>query len=283
MKSKEEIAKLVCGEDYSLDTLAEKGFYLSRDILLQINSQNCITRGEINETFQPEKIILDFCKKRNINIDTTSYREHGSHGIGLSYMENPIIQTKFVLGILQSNYFIDKEYYHIFSNMQPYTREMIEKFGYCTKTWIDRVIIESSRIKQDSLTEEERELFKGYLTKKEAFELSEVMKFYLCISMIATYKEEMHKDYIIIYKNALNLYGSTLQAIKKLGADITACLDTNGNPLLFIDLRNFHADKESILDKNLIKECLPEVIDSQEVEQKGEKNLKKDETGRTDR
>ena len=46
MKSKEEIAKLVCGEDYSLDTLAEKGFYLSGDIL-QINSQNCITRMKL--------------------------------------------------------------------------------------------------------------------------------------------------------------------------------------------------------------------------------------------
>ena len=267
MKSKEEIAKIVCGENNSLDVLAEKGFYLTGDII-QIDSQNCISSGEINETFQPEKIILDFCKKRNINIDTTSYREHGSHGIVLSNIGNPIIQAKLVLGILQSRYFINNGYYNIFSNMQPYTREMIEKFGYCTKTWNDRVIIEEARIKKDSLTKEERELFKGYLTKKEAFELSEAMKFYLCISMIATYKEKMNRDYIIINQCTIDLHGSNLKAIKMLGADITECVNENGNQVLFIDLRKFRADKESILDTNLIKECLPEVIDSQEDEKK---------------
>ena len=105
-----------------------------------------------------------------------------------------------------------------------------------------------------------------------------------------------HVRYIIMYKNSIYLNHRSLQAIKKLGADITECLDTYGNQVLFIDLRNFRADKESILDKNLIKEFLPEVIDSQEVEQKDEKNPKKrkkiirnkviqkiDETERTDR
>ena len=299
MKSKEEIAKLVCGENYSLDMLIEKGFYLSGDII-QIDSRNCISRGEIDKIFQPEKIILDFCKKRNIIIDTSEPKQKGAAGYAI---EGDLIeQTKKVLGIMQSSVFLYKEYYNAFMYMKPYTQNMVEKFGYSTKNWNNpyKSVIVGENVANESdynrLTKEERELFKGYLTQKEAFELSTVMKFYLCISMIAAYKEEMHKDYIIMYKNSIYLNHRSLQAIKKLGADITECLDTYGNQVLFIDLRNFRADKESILDKNLIKEFLPEVIDSQEVEQKDEKNPKKrkkiirnkviqkiDETERTDR
>lgn len=293
MKSKEEIAKLVCGENYSLDMLTEKGFYLTEDII-QIDSRNCISSKEINEGFQPKKIILNFCEKRNIIIDTSEPDGRGADGYILE--NDPIKQTKKVLGVMQSAFFFGNNIHETFTNMQPYTKTMIKKFGYEAKDWGHRVNVDSDEnhlteehkerlrvfwkedyelmtknkgkmkkdiVNKDTLTEEERNLFKGYLTEKEAFELSEVMKFYLCISMIATYKEKMHKDYIIIYKDAIKLYESRLLAIKKLGADITECVDGNGDKVLFIDLRNFRADKESILDKNLIKDFLPEVIDSQ--------------------
>lgn len=191
----------------------------------------------------------------------------GSHGVILRD-KNPINQIKMVLGIMQLRYFThDDRDEHIFSDMQPYTKEMIEKFGYRTSTWLDRVIIEGAT-KQDSLTDEERTFYKGFLPAKDVIEMSNLKDFYLDISVLSTFKERMNKDYIIIYKSALAKFEQSLSAIKKLGADITSYKDTNGNEVLFIDLRNFRADRESILDENLIKENLPEVevIDNQGVE-----------------
>lgn len=191
----------------------------------------------------------------------------GSHGVILRD-KNPINQIKMVLGIMQLRYFThDDRDEHIFSDMQPYTKEMIEKFGYRTSTWLDRVIIEGAT-KQDSLTDEERTFYKGFLPAKDVIEMSNLKDFYLDISVLSTFKERMNKDYIIIYKSALAKFEQSLSAIKKLGADITSYKDTNGNEVLFIDLRNFRADRESILDENLIKEYLPEVevIDNQGIE-----------------
>jgi len=292
MKSKEEIAKLVCGEKYSLNMLAEKGFYFTDDII-QINSRQCISGEEIDKVFQPKKIILDFCEKKNIIIDTSEPDGHGADGYILE--KDPIKQTKKVLGVMQSAFFLGNKVNDVdetFTNMQPYTKKMLKKFGYDVKDWDYRVIVEKDEnhlteedkeylranmkevyelimknkgiikkeiVNKDTLTEEERNLFKGYLTEKEAFELSTVMKFYLCISMIASYKEKMHKDYIIIYKDAIKLYESRLLAIKNLGADITECVDENGKQVLFIDLRNFRADRESISDNNLVKKFLPDI------------------------
>ena len=199
----------------------------------------------------------------------------GSHGVILRD-KNPINQIKMVLGIMQLRYFThDNRDEHIFSNMQPYTKEMIEKFGYRTSTWLDRVIIEGAT-KQDSLTDEERTFYKGFLPAKDVIEMSNLKDFYLDISVLSTFKERMNKDYIIIYKSALAKFEQSLSAIKKLGADITSYKDTNGNEVLFIDLRNFRADRESILDENLIKEYLPEVevIDNQGVEPIKEKQSK---------
>lgn len=199
----------------------------------------------------------------------------GSHGVILRD-KNPINQIKMVLGIMQLRYFThDDRDEHIFSDMQPYTKEMIEKFGYRTSTWLDRVIIEGAT-KQDSLTDEERTFYKGFLPAKDVIEMSNLKDFYLDISVLSTFKERMNKDYIIIYKSALAKFEQSLSAIKKLGADITSYKDTNGNEVLFIDLRNFRADRESILDENLIKEYLPEVevIDNQGVEPIKEKQSK---------
>ena len=199
----------------------------------------------------------------------------GSHGVILRD-KNPINQIKMVLGIMQLRYFThDNRDEHIFSDMQPYTKEMIEKFGYRTSTWLDRVIIEGAT-KQDSLTDEERTFYKGFLPAKDVIEMSNLKDFYLDISVLSTFKERMNKDYIIIYKSALAKFEQSLSAIKKLGADITSYKDTNGNEVLFIDLRNFRADRESILDENLIKEYLPEVevIDNQGVEPIKEKQSK---------
>ena len=289
MKSKEEIAKLVCGEKYSLNMLAEKGFYFTDDII-QINSRQCISRGEIDKVFQPEKIILDFCEKRNIIIDTSKPNGRGADGYMLE--KDPIEQTKKVLGIMQSAFFLGKNMHETFTNMQPYTKKMLQKFGYDVEDWVYRVSVGKNEshlteedkeylrtnmeevyelimknkdkikkdiVNKDTPTKEERNLFKGYLTEKEAFELSRVMNFYLSISMIACYKEKIHKDYIMIYKDAVNLYESRLLAIKNLGADITECVDENGKQVLFIDLRNFRADRESMLDINLVKKFLPDI------------------------
>ena len=123
----------------------------------------------------------------------------GSHGVILRD-KNPINQIKMVLGIMQLRYFThDNRDEHIFSNMQPYTKEMIEKFGYRTSTWLDRVIIEGAT-KQDSLTDEERTFYKGFLPAKDVIEMSNLKDFYLDISVLSTFKERMNKDYIIIYK-----------------------------------------------------------------------------------
>ena len=199
-------------------------------------------------------------------------KQCGSHGVMLRD-KNPINQIKMVLGIMQLRYFThDDRDEHIFSDMQPYTKEMIEKFGYRTSTWLDRVIIKGAT-DQDSLTEEDRTFYEGFLPAKDVIEISNLKDFYLDISVLSTFKERMNKDYIIIYKSALAKFEQSLGAIKKLGADITSCKDTNGNEVLFIDLRNFRADRESILDENLIKEYLPEVevIDNQGTEPSREK------------
>lgn len=196
---------------------------------------------------------------------------------------------------MQSAFFLGNKVNDVdeaFTNMQHYTKKMLKKFGYDVKDWDYRVIVEKDEnhlteedkeylrtnmeevyelimknkdkikkdiVNKDTPTKEERNLFKGYLTEKEAFELSRVMNFYLSISMIACYKEKIHKDYIMIYKDAVNLYESRLLAIKNLGADITECVDENGKQVLFIDLRNFSADRESILDNNLVKKFLPDI------------------------
>ena len=193
-------------------------------------------------------------------------KQCGSCGVILRD-KNPINQIKMVLGLTQLRYFIHNGGYYVentFTNMQPYTKAMIEKFGYRTRTWNDRVIIEGAT-DQDSLTEEERTFYKGFLPAKDVIEMSSLKDFYLDISIFSTFKERMNKDYILIYKSALAKFEQSLGAIEKLGADITSCKDTEGNEVLFVDLRSFHAERESMLDINLVKEFLPniEVEDSQ--------------------
>lgn len=186
-------------------------------------------------------------------------KQCGSSGVILRN-KNPINQIKMVLGLTQLRYFIHNGYHaeDTFSNMQPYTKAMIEKFGYRTRTWNDRVIIEGAT-NQDSLTEEEKNFYKGFLPAKDVIEMSNLKDFYLDISILSAFKERMNKEYIIIYKSALAKYSQSLSAIEKLGANITSCKDTDGNEVLFIDLRNFRADRESMLDINLVKEFLPNI------------------------
>ena len=145
-----------------------------------------------------------------------------------------VLQTKLIN--LEDNYYN----YITISNLTDLSKKEIEKFGYKTSPFCSSTNIYTRGFNDASISEEEKEIFKGCLTAKDASNFGQFMADLIYLSFFATIKTEKKYDYIIIKRFPKRKDKERiLSIIDSLGAEVSNLTNDINEDVLFIDLRNF--------------------------------------------